>query len=102
MVAYPLVFIGFYLGLAVYLGYAYARPPRTVPMTPVTLRDVQIPTADGLDPAWATPNLASGHSPSKVVYVLAHGYGGTRAGWRGIVEGIQKAGFEAVAPAMPG
>ena len=102
LIGYPLFFGVLYLVACFWLAHTYLSPPRHVPNTPGVMRDVTLPTSAGPDPAWATPGLADGHPKGKLVFVLAHGYGGTRATWDGFVEDLQRAGYEAVAPAMPG
>ena len=102
LIGYPVLFGGLYFGLCLMLANAYLKPARSVPKTPEKLSDVSIQTAAGADPAWATPALAEHKPVGNVVFVMAHGYGGTRAAWRGVIEKVRDAGFEAVAPCMPG
>ena len=86
-----------YFGFCAYAAYGYLHPVRETYPAPEGVRDATV----GTTPVWATPGLADGH-PSSVVLVLAHGYGGTRATWNGLLKDLQKAGIDAVAPAMPG
>ncbi len=86
-----------YLGFCAYGAYGYLHPFRRVPPRPEGLVDATV----GVTPVWVTPGLSEGH-PSRVVFVLAHGYGGTRGAWTGLIGDLQKAGIDAVAPAMPG
>lgn len=86
-----------YLGFCAYAAYGYLHPYRRVPQRPEGVVDASV----GKTPVWATPDLAAGH-PSRVVFVLAHGYGGTRGTWAGLIHDLQTAGIDAVAPAMPG
>jgi pimeloyl-ACP methyl ester carboxylesterase len=102
LIVYPIATCALYLTSCLLLANFYVKPSRTVPRTPEQLCDVTIPTAAGTDPAWATPALAAGHPKGKVVFVLAHGYGGTRAAWRGVIEKLEAAGCDAVDPALPG
>jgi len=80
---------------------AYVSPMRTVPLTPPWVKEVEIPTAAGEDPTWITMGLAEGKD-ARVVFVLAHGYGGTRAAWSELMRELPEHGIEAIAPAMPG
>lgn len=86
-----------YLAFCIQAAYAYLHPYRQVPTPEPWIESVRIGDA----PAWATPGLAEG-KPSSVVFVLAHGYGGTRGTWKALLEDLRKAGIDAVAPAMPG
>ena len=86
-----------YLGFCARLAYAYLHPERETYPAPDDIRETFV----GKTPVWATPGLADG-KPSRVVFVLAHGYGGTRATWNGLLKDLRKAGIDAVAPAMPG
>ncbi len=94
---YLLSFVLAYLGVCGLLAYQYLHPMREVYDPPAGVRNAEV----GQTPVWATPGLLEGH-PSRVVFVLAHGYGGTRATWNGLLKDLQKAGIDAVAPAMPG
>ena len=86
-----------YLGFCAFGAYGYLHPKREVHDPPAGIGNATI----GTTPVWVTPGLAAGR-PSRVVLVLAHGYGGTRATWNGLLEDLRKAGVDAVAPAMPG
>jgi hypothetical protein len=86
-----------YVAFCFQAANAYLHPWRETYPAPEGIRETTV----GNDPVWSTPNLADGH-PSEVVFVLAHGYGGTRATWNGLLKDLQKAGIDAVAPAMPG
>lgn len=95
-----LLLLGFalaYFGFCAYLAHAYLHPSREVYDPPEGVQNATV----GTTPVWATPGLLEGR-PSRVVFVLAHGYGGTRATWNGLLEHLRKAGIDAVAPAMPG
>ncbi|RYG18679.1 alpha/beta fold hydrolase [bacterium] len=76
---------------------AYLHPWRETYPAPLDVKEAKV----GNVPVWATPGLLDGH-PSEAVFVLAHGYGGTRATWNGLLHDLRKAGIDAVAPAMPG
>jgi len=102
LIGYPLFFGAIYLLACFWLARTYISPPRHVPNTPGTMRDVTFSTAAGPDPAWATPGLADGHPKGQLVFVLSHGFGGTRAAWDGFLPDVQRAGYEAVVPALPG
>ena len=86
-----------YFGFCAVAAYGYLHPKREVYDAPETVVDAKV----GTTPVWATPDLVAG-KPSRVVLVLAHGYGGTRATWNGLLKDLRKAGIDAVAPAMPG
>lgn len=86
-----------YLAFCARAAYGYLHPSRETYPAPEGVLDATV----GTTPVWATPGLAKG-KPSRVVFVLAHGYGGTRATWNGLLKDLQKAGIDAVAPAMPG
>ena len=86
-----------YFGFCAVAAYGYLHPKREVYAAPETVVEAKV----GTIPVWATPDLDAG-KPSRVVLVLAHGYGGTRATWIGLLKSLRKAGIDAVAPAMPG
>jgi pimeloyl-ACP methyl ester carboxylesterase len=99
---YLLAFTAGYGVICFILARSYLQPQRFVPLLPQGLEEVHIPSeGKGLDPAWCTPNLAAGKA-SPVVFVLAHGYGGTRDSWRELMPELAAKGIEAIAPAMPG
>jgi len=78
----------------------YLRPIRWVPVTPIWVEEVKIPTSAGPNPAWVTLELTK--KPHEVVFVLAHGYGGNRQTWSGLMREFGPLGWSAVAPCMPG
>lgn len=91
-----------YVLLCYVLAKNYVSPARTVPAMPPALVGVEIPAGlKAPDPAWATPTLAKG-GPCRVVFVFAHGYGGTRSSWEDLMPKLAARGIDAVAPAMPG
>lgn len=97
-----LVILGIYLAFCFFSAWNYLRPARVTPSLPTGLRTVEIPRSGHKpDPAWATPNLAAG-SGSDVVYVFAHGYGGTRDHYRHLMPRLAAKGIDSVVPAMPG
>lgn len=53
-------------------------------------------------PTWMTPGLAGGKPRSSVVFLFVHGYKSNRAAFTNELEDVMKAGYEAVAPALPG
>ena len=67
---------------------------------PPWVAEVLIPTKHGEDPAWVTPEFAT--KPKSVVFVLVHGYGGSRDTWAEEMRNFPKEGWSAVAPCMPG
>jgi len=91
-----------YLVVCYVLAKAYVRPMRSVPTRIAALNEVMVPEGkDGPDPAWCSPGLLSSH-PSQVVFVFAHGYGGTRSSNEGLMLQLAKHGIDSVAPCMPG
>ncbi len=92
---------GLYLGVCGLLAKTYLQPPRLVSALPPGLKEVSVPTRSGPTPSFATPHLADGH-PSEVVFVLAHGYGGIRAGWAVLMRELSTRGYDSIAPSMPG
>ncbi len=102
LIGYPLFFLTLHITGCLFLANVYLKPARRIPSTPQLLNDATVPTPYGGDPAWVTPGLSVEHPTAKVVFVMSHGYGGTRAAWRGIIEKIHEAGYEGIAPAMPG
>lgn len=97
LVAYPLVFGAGYGVLCAFLAYKYVHPDSFVPTTPHWLNDTVVPTDAGDDPAWVTKGFGKG----RVLFVMAHGYGGTRSSWSDVMKHLHAAGFDCVAPAMP-
>jgi pimeloyl-ACP methyl ester carboxylesterase len=85
--------------------YQYAKmlvtPIRLQVERPEWARDALVPTRYGETPAWVSPGLAGG-TPSKAVFVLVHGFGGSRQSWRGLMEELHKRGYDSVVPSMPG
>lgn len=102
VIEFVAVFLFGYLLLCFVLARSYVQPSRVIPTRPDDLAEVQIPI-DGhaSDPAWATAHLADGQKGG-IVFVLAHGYGGTRDTWSALMPRLAAQGIEAVAPAMPG
>jgi len=74
------VYLAVYLGACFYLAGVYIHPHRDVSMVPKEVKEVQIESAKGPVPSWATPRLAAG-AGGPVVFVLAYGYGGNRSNW---------------------
>ena len=70
-------------------------------MTPVWVKEVQVPSVHGLVPTWASPRLAEGKG-GPVVFVMAYGYGGDREYWSDQMQALPRLGYECVAPSMPG
>ena len=62
------------------------------------MREVKVSTLGKMTPCWTTTNF----SDAKVVFVLAHGYGGTRARWVPIMNDLEARGISSIAVAMPG
>ena len=97
MIAYSLTTLVFYLAICVYLANHYVSPSRWTSATPPELRDAKV----GETPVWASPQLLES-KPVKGVFVLAHGYGGSRTSWRTEAIRLTKDGYGVVVPAMPG
>lgn len=93
--------VAVYLWICFALARNYVHPSRTVPEKPPWLKDVNVDTRFGPTPAWSTAGLADGH-PSKLIFVMAHGYGGTRATWTDRIEALSKKGYDCLALALPG
>lgn len=86
-----------HLVFCAYLASGFIRPPRFVPSRPAGLREAKVDDV----PAWVTPRLAEGR-PSETVVVLAHGFRGSRGSFDDLMLRLDKAGIDALAPAMPG
>lgn len=86
-----------HLVFCAYLANGFIHPPRVVPSRPNGLREAKV----GDVPVWVTPGIADG-KPSGTVVVLAHGFRGGRDTWSDLMLRLDKAGIDAVAPAMPG
>jgi len=95
------VYSTLYFGACAFLAYKYVHPSRFSVVTPNWVTEVKVPGAKGDIPTWASPRLASNQG-KPVVFVLAHGFGGTREGWTDLMGALPKLGFECVAPCMPG
>ncbi|HWD41300.1 MAG TPA: alpha/beta fold hydrolase [Fimbriimonas sp.] len=93
--------LALYLGACYRLALAYIHPDRLTVTCPPTLTTVLMPSRYGPTPSWETHGLASGR-PSKVVFVLVHGYGGSRESWSTVMTDLFSKGFDSVAPSMPG
>ena len=90
-----------YAAICLLLAYTYVHPVRRIQPPPDGLLSQEIPAQIHPIPAWITPNLAAGH-PSQVVFVLVHGYGGSRASWADLALALKQKGQDSVIPAMPG
>lgn len=65
---------------------------------PFGIVDIVIPTTYGVEPGWATPDWHE----APVVFVMAHGYGGSREDWSTLLPAMLKEGYGAVVPCMNG
>lgn len=90
-----------YLGFCWVAAYQYVHPLRRTVTVPLGLVDTKIHTAAGYSPTFVTRNLMDGSRPD-VVFVLAHGYGGSRNSFDELMLALEKRGYGAIAPAMPG
>jgi pimeloyl-ACP methyl ester carboxylesterase len=95
------VYGALYLAACGYLAYQYVHPSRQRIIKPNWVTEVNVPGEKGDIPTWSSPRLAAKHG-KPIVFVLAHGYGGTRESWTDIMSALPKLGFECVAPSMPG
>ena len=96
-----LLLAGVYVGVCYSLALSYIRPARTAVVRPDWLVEALVPTRFGPDPAWCSPGLASG-KPSHVVFVMVHGYGGSRQSWEFPMRDLEQRGFDSVTMSMPG
>lgn len=91
----------FYLGLCYVLATNYIHPMRRVSILPPGLQEISIPSRYGPTPSWCTPSFQS-KTCSPVVFLLAHGYGGSRASWTEAMLRLHERGYDSVALSMPG
>jgi len=96
-----LALLGIYFGACYRMALGLVRPARSHLTCPAELRDALIPTRFGNTPAWCTPGLAD-RKPSYVVFVLVHGFGGSRGSWTDLMDALGKRGYDSVVPCMPG
>lgn len=89
---------GAYLFMCYSLAGSYLSPSRAVAADRQGLEEEHLPSEAGPTPAFVTPGLGKG----KVLFVFAHGYGGNRDHWTDLMRGLDAAGYDAIAPAMPG
>ncbi len=101
MLLIVLALIGVYFGVCTVLARNYIHPARVVPVKPAELREVMVGSRYGPTPSWCTDGLANG-DPSGVVFVMAHGYGGTRESWSQVMHDLAQKGFDSLAISMPG
>jgi pimeloyl-ACP methyl ester carboxylesterase len=92
-----LLLIG-YAFLCFRLADRFLQPRRLWVIRPRGVIDLVLPSSVGSVPCWATPNW---HEAS-VVFILAHGYDGSRQVWGPLMPALQRAGYAAVAPSMNG
>jgi len=90
-----------YSGVCFQLARNYIRPARYVPVRPPWLHEVKVDTRYGPTPSWVTDGFVDG-KPSQVVFVMAHGYGGSRETWSEPMADLHARGFDCVALSMPG
>lgn len=83
-----------YLVLSFTLARSYVHPARTVSERPARLAEERIAGA----PCWTSP----GWREKETVFLLAHGYGGSRSQWTVLGPRLARMGYGVVAPAMPG
>ncbi len=85
-------------GLFWSLSSTYIHPPRNVPMLFENLTEKSYTTLGKQTPCWVTDGLDT----APVVFVLAHGYGGTRTSWADFAVRMRTRGYACILPAMPG
>jgi pimeloyl-ACP methyl ester carboxylesterase len=94
---------GFYLGGCFLLAKYYLSPKRIVAAMPSDAEAILIAAPTHPVPAWVSPRLANGSEDrGRVIFVLVHGYGGSRACWGDVFQVLAARGYEVIAPAMPG
>ena len=81
----------------------FLAPGRQRPQIPVGVDAIDVPTAAGNDPTWASSNFRS----ANIVYLCAYGYRDSRAAWTPLFDKIplrhdDGLTYAVVAPAMPG
>lgn len=76
----------------------FLSPTRWSIVRPAGIIDLTVPTQFGPSPSWATPNWHE----ARVVFVMAHGYGGSRADWETLMPALARRGYGAVALSMNG
>lgn len=86
--------VAFAIYLAVCFGLAqmYLHPPRTEEVTGERNRAVTI----GEAPAW----VIDAKNP-KAIFVLCHGYGGSRQAWEEVALRLSERGYTSIIPSMP-
>ena len=98
------LFIGLF-GAYIYLCYllagTYLSPLRVTPVRPAELSEVEVPSRFGPTPSWCTPALTAGKA-SPVIFLLAHGYGGSRGSWAEPMLQLKRRGYDSLALSMPG
>jgi pimeloyl-ACP methyl ester carboxylesterase len=102
LVYFVVGFLGAYFFGCYLLARNYLSPSRVTVKKPSMASAVAIANGQYAIPLWCTPRLAAGHPGAQTVFILVHGYGGTRAGWADMFEDLNRDGFEVAMPAMPG
>ncbi len=92
-----LVLLGLYLGACFALSGRYLSPKRRLTTVPAGMA---LGTWGGQE-CFVTPRLARGERVP-VVFVLAHGLGGGRDSFAGVAQTLDRAGYGAILPPMPG
>lgn len=89
-----------YLAGCYFLARAYIYPERRISKQPGFVADEQWTLASGRTvPVWTTYN---GTTRSKTVFLLVHGYGGSRDTWTELSKRLSDMGYPCYVPAMPG
>jgi pimeloyl-ACP methyl ester carboxylesterase len=88
-----LVLFGIYAGVCFALANMYRHPSRTREVTPEGFADIRVGTA----PVWVI-----GPAHPKAVFVMCHGYGGSRYSWTDEAQILAKKGYRCYLPSMPG
>ena len=80
------------------LARLYVHPGGPIPLVPQGLIGGSV---DGI-PAWISPGLAAGLDAPACVFILIHGFRGSRGSWQEAARDLVARGYEAAVPAMPG
>lgn len=96
MAAYLILVVLGYLGICFYLAGQYISPLRWRGERPPEFAEVEVSGA----PTWVSPELVAGN-PRKGIFVLCHGYGGSRNSWRTLALRLQQDGYAVIVPALP-
>lgn len=96
-------FVTLYIAICFFAALKFLSPTRQIPEVPSNVVAFDVPTANGPDPTWASPNYES----AQVVYICAFGYRDSRARWKPLFSQMPIRSdfgltYGVMAPAMPG